>query len=367
MQVNRILEVQDGHTLQAVRNFLTAWWHQFQPVALLAPVEDWDTSTVVTQLIEDPADLQRVNPFAPLMQSNAAGKANQLRQEYHNQRLGVILRPCELRTYVELRKRNASARQSTPAENVAGRDDQMVIFGVDCMGTYSLKEFRHELEYHSLDELTRDTIHNASAGGFRMQKYRTACQICDWPAPWGADAVIGTIGVEIDKYVLILAHDEICDHCLGLDILVEHPATEYQVSHRETLVGAVADAHAGMRKHLITKAPGHCRFDDFGCLLAWFASCSLCGNCLQACPLYQGELDSLIGATHIPAADHASLAELVETSRWLTSCSGCGMCEEKCHRNVPLTLFLSALSHRIQEETHYIAGNPVQSLPWVGD
>lgn len=364
MQVNRILEVENGNTLQTVRNFLVAWWDEFQPIALLAPVEDPQTANIVTQLIEDPADLQRVNPFAPLLLGNAAGKAYQLRQEHPGQRMGAILRPCELRTYVEMCKWGAEEGQVPRSNDSGSRQDQMVIFGVDCMGTYNAKDYQREIKNQTTDELTRKTLRNISAAGFQMEKYRTACQICDWPAPWGADAVIGTIGVDLDKYVLILAHDEICDHCLCLDMLVEHPATEYQVSHRETLVGAVADAHAGMRKHLVTKTPGNCRFDDLGCLLAWFASCSLCGKCLYACPLYHGELDAWVGKSQVPSAERATLSELVQASRWLASCSGCGMCEEECHRKVPLTLFLTALSQRIRQETHYIPGNPLHELPW---
>lgn len=367
MQVNRILEVERGNTLQTVRNFLVAWWEQFQPVVLLAPVEDPQSARIVTQLIENPADLQRVNPFAPFMPGNAAGEAYRLRQEHPSQRMGAILRPCELRTYVEMCKWGAEDGEFPRSRHLESRQDQMVIFGVDCMGTYSEIDYQRELKNQSQDVLTRKTLHNVSAAGFQMEKYRTACQICEWPAPMGADAILGTIGVDLDKYVLVLAHDETCDHCLGLDILVEHPATEYQVSHRETLVGAVADAHAGMRSHLVTKTPGNCRFDDLGCLLAWFATCSLCGKCLYACPLYHGELDSWIGKGQSPSADRGSLLELVQASRWLASCSGCGMCEEQCHRKVPLTLFLSALSQRIRQETHYIPGNPLHGLPWGND
>jgi Fe-S oxidoreductase len=101
-------------------------------------------------------------------------------------------------------------------------------------------------------------------------------------------------------------------------------------------------------------------------MLAWLVSCSVCGNCLKACPLYQGELDTLAGVSRLSDREHTGLGELVHTSRWLASCSGCGMCEENCNRDVSLTLFLSALSHRIREELHYTPGSPGQRYPWVG-
>ncbi len=362
MQVNHILEVQNGDTLQAIRRFISAWWESYQPTAMLAPLEDPQTGIVATHIIEDPAELARLNPFAPLMTANSAGMAYQLQQERPNQRLGAILRPCELRTFTELRKRQTD----TPIRQNEW-DRRMVVFSADCMGTYSVDEYRRNVAQIGLEALTQETLANASTGGFKAHKYRTACQICDWPAPWGADVIIGTIGVDTHKYLLIIARDEICNNCLKLGAISDHPAIEYQVSRRETVVSAVADAHSGVRKHLITNTPGYCRFDDLGSMLAWFASCSLCGKCLRACPLYNGELDAMIGIASIPVQKSASLADLVYTSRWLASCSGCGMCEEECHREVPLTLLISALSHRIREENNYIAGDPTQKLPWAGD
>jgi formate dehydrogenase subunit beta len=362
MQVNHILEVENKDTIQTLHKFLVAWWGHFQPQALLAPVEDPLTGIVNAQVIEDPADLARVNPFVPIMTRNSAGMAYQLRQERPNQRLGAILRPCELRTYNEMRKRD-----TLNPNNGNDWNGRLVIISADCMGTYSLDDYNSEAAREGSLALARETLSNASTGGFKAQKYRTACQICDWPAPWGADVAIGTIGVDTNKYLLLIARDEICSNCLELGAISDHPAIEYQVSRRETVVGAVADAHTGVRKHLITNTPGYCRFDDLGSMLAWFASCSLCGKCLEACPLYQGELDGMIDTGRSSTRNSVSLSELVRTSRWLASCSGCGMCEEKCRRKVPLTLFIAALSHRIQEENQYIAGDPNQRLPWVRD
>jgi Fe-S oxidoreductase len=92
---------------------------------------------------------------------------------------------------------------------------------------------------------------------------------------------------------------------------------------------------------------------------------------LKACPLYGGELDNLAGLASAEASARdssrqPSLAELIQVTRWMASCSGCGMCEEKCQRDVPMTLFISALSHRIRDEAHYTAGSPSQQYPWTG-
>jgi ferredoxin len=188
--------------------------------------------------------------------------------------------------------------------------------------------------------------------------------VCDWPAPCGADVTIGTIGVSSEQYLLVIAQDEIVDERLSLKEVTSMNANEYQVSHRETVVGAVADMRSGVRKKLVEDMQGSYRFNDLASVLAWFASCSLCGNCLDACPLYEGEFAGLLGLPDKGRGSKAPLAELVAMSRWLASCAGCGMCEEACSCNVPLTLLISALSHRVRGEMHYRCGDPAQRLPW---
>jgi len=354
MNVNRILKVQHGDPLSALRQFLAAWWVQNKLDAMLAPVELLESSSITPQVIEDPAGLAAVNPFAPLMTSNAAGIANRFVQDNSDQRLAILLRPCELRAFVELQKRRP----------VASQPNEVVILGVDCIGTFTHSDYLRSVETHGLSGVTADVLRNAAEGGLRPQRFRTACMVCDWPAPCGADVTIGAIGVPSIEFLLVIARDEATDERLGLNALTGALATEYQVSHRETVVGAVADMRAGMRRGLIEEMQTAYRFNDLGSFLAWFASCSLCGQCLDACPMYHGQFDNLLGKRETQQSGRAALAELVLISRWIASCSGCGMCEEQCENRVPLTLLISALSHRVRSEMHYKCGDPAQRPPW---
>jgi len=355
MKVNHILEVQNGDAVATVREFLSAWWEQYHPEALLAPVEQDDPLGVAIKVIEDSEELNRINPFAPFMPGNSASIAHQLLQEHPGNRMAVILRPCELRAFVELQKRQR--RHS--------RQGNVVVIGVDCLGTYSLADYRRFVVARGVDAMTHEALQNAAEGGLRPQRFRTACQICDWPAPRGADITIGTIGVASDKSILLIARDEKTDTALGLDILAASPASEYQVSHRETVVGAIADAHAGMRRSMIEDMEGMSRFDDLGSILAWFAGCSLCGECLKACPLYDEEFAGLVNRRSAMPAGRTPLGDMVNLSRWLASCAGCGMCEEECNMHVPLFLLISALSHRIRDKMAYRSGDPAQPPPWI--
>jgi len=354
MIVNRVLEVRDRSAVKTLQAFLADWWDQYHLDALYAPVESGDRRGVTMQLIEDPVDLKGVNPFAPVMLGNSATTADRLIQEHQYEHLAVMLRPCELRAFVELQKRAKPARGQTPA----------VVIGVDCLGTFSRDDFSSHVQAHGMDALIGDVLRNATDGGLRQQGFRTACQICDWPAPRGADIAIGTIGVPTGQILLLLSRDEATDKALGLDLLVRGAASEYEVSHRETIIGAIADTRAGMRRTMVEEMQGTCRFDDLGCILAWIASCSQCGECLEACPLHDGEVAELISQRGAATVEHTALGNLVSLSRWLASCSGCGMCEEQCVMDVPLFLLISALSHSIRDKMHYHSGDPAQPLPW---
>jgi Fe-S oxidoreductase len=107
------------------------------------------------------------------------------------------------------------------------------------------------------------------------------------------------------------------------------------------------------------------RFDDLGSILAWLANCSLCGECLKACPIYEGEFAGLANRRDSAQPGIAPLGDMVSLSRWLASCTGCGICEEMCNMHVPLFLLISALSHRIRDKMNYRSGDPAERLPWI--
>jgi formate dehydrogenase subunit beta len=354
MNVNRILEVNNGDPVNTFQEFLAALWEQNEFEGLLAPVESPDQTGVAAQLLENVEALPRINPFAPVMRSNAARLTSQIVLEHPARKILAILRPCELRAFIEIQKR---ARITLEPHSV-------VILGVDCIGTFPGNEYCQNVDKYGAREVTRASLKNASEGGLRPQRFRTACQVCDWPAPCGADVTIGAIGVATDQHLLVIARNEAVDDRLGLKSVTSALATEYQVSHRETVVGAIADMRSGVRKKLVEDMHSSQRFNDFASFLAWFANCSLCGECLSACPLYNGEFSGLLGLRNGRNKEVAPLAELVAMSRWLASCAGCGMCEETCKCEVPLTLLISALSHRVRGELHYRCSDPAQPLPW---
>lgn len=359
MSVNRIIQIRNSDPLAALRGFLTAWWGQIGLRAILAPCEMADRASVLTQLVDQPAQLGLINPFAPIMIGNAASLVNPFVRARPDQRLAVILRPCEVRALIELRK-----RRRVSAVDEAIKRGLLTIIGVDCMATFSPDEYARRVDEHGAETVTRDALRYAGDGVYSPYDLRPACQVCDWPAPRGADVVIGAIGVTLEQYLLLIAHDETIDAGVQFGLVVPDLATEQQVVRREVAVGELIDKRATARAQQLGLASDNIM--DFARLLSWISNCTLCGDCLDACPLYDGELASLLSAGGAHHGNHAPLADLVAVARWLTSCSGCGMCEAACEHHVPLGLLVSALSHGIRGGLHqYSAGEPNRPLPWA--
>ena len=117
MNVNHVLHVREENAIKTLQDFLARWWEQLELDAMLAPVETADHGITAPQVISQPADLTKVNPFAPVMLSNTAAMVQEFINENPTSHLAVIVRPCELRAMVELRKRHRVRYQSVSSGN----------------------------------------------------------------------------------------------------------------------------------------------------------------------------------------------------------------------------------------------------------
>jgi len=348
MNVNRVLEVEQGDTLNTVHEFLCAWWQENNIKAILAPVELSDPAGIRLEVIEEPQQLMSVNPFAPVMINNAAGEALQILENYSGTKIALILRPCELRTLIEL---GNIGRLPVGVENI-------LLVGVDCPGVLHPDEFQRQVDILGMETVTRSVLHDLSEGHLQSASMRNVCQICGWSSPRGADVIIGVMGVDVENVILLIARDEITDAREHLDRVTSGLASEYQLSHRETILGALAEKREGVRNKMIENFQDQCPFNDLGCVLSIFANCTLCGECLKVCPIFE------FGKTG-PLQNASLVEELVLISRWLASCTGCGMCEQKCEQDIPLSLLVNSLNHRICQELQYVPGETNQKIPWV--
>ncbi|MFH0914797.1 MAG: formate dehydrogenase, partial [Chloroflexota bacterium] len=232
--------------------------------ALLVAVELPTGHSVTAALVRHQERLGGAAPLAPVMPVSTARVVSQLtRNAPSKKRVGVVLRSCELRALLELVKLKQASLEN------------LVLIGMDCPGTYSVAGY---------DELCRQTatpVEDFLKGRSPDLQIREACRVCEYPAPPNADLVLGLIGLDVEKEILVQATSPEGQRLL--EALKLPPATEEEKRKRETALSELVAERIKARDELFSQA--QVEAGGLGNLLAMLSACVNCHNCRVACPL----------------------------------------------------------------------------------
>jgi formate dehydrogenase subunit beta len=349
--IETTLDVQ-GSTLETLQGLLRSLFDKGVVDALLVPVTQPGGKSVSPTLVVDPDRLERADPLAPVLPINAARAVSGLTKTGHTQRLGVVLRSCEIRALVELIKLLQAQREG------------LIVVGLDCLGTHELTDVGDRLQ-----EATDALLAGAATGDLNPAdglEVRAACTMCEQFTPEGdhVDLAIGMLGLDPGARLLVRATDGIAQK-LGLS-RGEAPGTRRSVVERITAerVAARDEAFAAVRARMQGKG--------LEGLLEEFAACIRCHNCMINCPIcYCKEC-----IFRTPTFDHESeryflwaarkgsvrmlsdtlLFQITRLNHMATSCVGCGLCTSVCPVDIPVATVFRALGARVQALFDYHPG-----------
>ena len=349
MLVSRVLEVGEGGPVRVLQSFLAGLMQASAARRLVGPVST-EPGIVNPAVVTQAGELARVNPLLPMMQANAAAFLRTAIGECGAEPLIAVLRPCEVRAAIELAKQ--------------GKLDltNLILVGVDCLSTYEPAYWETGNAAHPgrPEWLVYEALQLAQTGQVRTEGYRLACQLCERPAAdyRAADLLIGLVGVPNQERLLVLA-DEAKDARWNLEALTDRPATERETVDREVTLWRLTErrkeaAEAKLESLGLTDAYP-------GVIMGYMNKCTLCGECVDACPQWSEELRAAFAG-----GKDAFVQALLGASQRLASCSGCGMCQVHCPEGIPLSAIQRALSRQIQQRMHYVAGRDLHDpLPWT--
>ena len=361
MSVRAIVEVKDGDVLAALREFLRRLLEAQVVEALLVPLELPSGDAVAPTLIKDPERLATANPLAPVMMANSANLVSRLTRLGNREKVGVVLRSCEMRALIELVKLQQASL------------DNLVTLGIDCLGTYEVTQYsRLKTELEDGAGPSTDQLKAAGEGevvpavGY---EFRAACQICEYPMATGVDINIGLIGVDTQTMILLDMEPDI-----GQEVLEKLDLKEGDAPGREEAVGKLVAAREQARDQAF--AAFHEKVKDAASLIAQFSTCIACHNCTSACPIcyckeclfetdtFRHPSDRYLmwagrkGAARMPS--DTVLFQLTRMNHMVSSCVGCGMCESACPSDLPLALMFRAVGQRVQQLFDYLPGRSLE-------
>ena len=348
-----VVEVRES-TLKTIQGLLGQLLEEGVVDALLVPMT-LPAEGVAPMLVTDPTALVGADPLAPVLPINAARAAAQLTMTEHREKLGVVLRACEVRALVELVK-----FQQVKLENA-------LIIGVDCLGTYQVVDYQAAEDKQGLVD---DLLAGAATGDLnpsRGLEFRAACQMCEQPLPEGDHVAltVGLVGVEAGR-VYLKAQDALGE-ALGLSA-GSTPAGRGAAA--EKLKAARVDA----RDAAYAEFRG--RVNTMDGLLEEFSACIRCHNCMINCPIcYCREC-----IFRTPTFEHESqlyyqwagrkgavrmmpdtlLFHLTRLNHMATSCVGCGMCTDACPVDIPVGTVFRAVGEKVQGIFEYQPGRSLE-------
>lgn len=357
-----LIPVENGDTLGAVRGFLRRIMEAGIVDLLLVPMET-SHGAVTPALVADPELLDKANPLAPVMGLNAAHAAGRVSVREPRQRVGVVVRSCELRALVELVKLQQASL------------DDLVTIGIDCLGTYDVSVYS-AMVYDKAEEGfdwaaymgTAQTGELTSQVGYA---FRDGCQLCERPHVEGADITLELFGADLTEVVPISVGDEIAA-VLGL-------TPDEVESGRAEVVEAVSAARTKARDERFAEIRE--RLDDEG-VEGVFGACIRCYNCMTVCPicycktcLFNSDIfdhepvqyarwAERKGAYRMPG--DTVLFHLTRLNHMVLSCVGCGMCTSDCPVDLPVGVVFRAIGQETQALFEYEPGRDVEEpLPLI--
>jgi formate dehydrogenase (coenzyme F420) beta subunit len=335
MNIQRIIHTQ-GDPLGTVQNLLRMLWEQAGLDGMLVAAGSDQPMPGKAHLIESPGLLGQANPFSPLMTENLARDIPRVIGEQTGKRLGVLLRPCELRALVEVAKH-------TPVNL-----ENLLTICVDCLGTLPEEDFGWRAEQAELDKsLTSEALQFARQGGILDYRHRLACQMCAAPEAQLADLNVNLLGLPVRQHILVQARDAGMAERLHLDQITDGEAGNEVVQQHAQALAKLAER----RQHTLERVVKNLAEDqphDLEALILQLEQCGECQDCMAACPICTADFPERGADGHFTRKAMA---------RWLVSCAGCGMCEQACSSQLPLATIFSMLRERLAEELGYSPGS----------
>ncbi len=329
--------------------------HMIDAVLVQAPTPY--SKLPLPMLVTDPEQLAGAEPLAPVAPFNAARQAAAVTRHAVNQRIALVMRPCEIRAWIELTKLNQCVR------------DHVVIIGFDCLGRMANDTYLNEINQNP--DLTRMFY----TGSALHANCTAACQRCTRFLPSQADLAFCFLGTAPDQPVIAAATATGRTLLKDLDLAETGapPQREAAVTDMQQERRTTRDARAKEINAAISTMAG---FQEL------IATCLNCYNCRTACPVcYCKECVFLTDVfAHAPETllqratkkgrlklpTDTTMFHLTRLAHMAHACVGCGQCSSVCPSHIPVAALFQTVARRVQDTLDYQPGRDAnEPIPFL--
>lgn len=357
------IEVKDQDLLGSLRGFFRSLLEKGELQAVMVPQHLPMKNTVMPTLVTDPEKINGADPLAPVFPINAAKVVSKLTRRPLGGQVAAVLRPCEIRAFIELVKLKQ------------GSMEDVVLVGVDCYGAYSNDNYPRFVGDEGAASTIRFYQNVTSGKGTAYEDFdiSPACKACEYPVPDNADLLIGLVGVETSDHLLVKANTPKGEELLGRLGL---PSGQEPAERAKAIEALVAERIA-YRDQMFDET-SHATA-DIQKLTSYLANCVNCYNCRVACPVCYCK--ECVFVTDV--FDHEPMQYLrwarrkgiikmptdtvfyhiTRLAHMSTACIGCGQCSNACPNNIPVMEIFRTVANYTQKAFDYQAGRSVEDEP----
>jgi formate dehydrogenase (coenzyme F420) beta subunit len=357
------IEVKDNDIVASLQVFLKSLLGQPQIDAMLVSQHLPMKNMVMPTLVTDPEALDAADPLAPTFPLNAAKLVSKLTRKSSGAKIAAILRPCEIRAFVELVKLNQAGREN------------LILIGFDCLGAYKNSDYL-KVAKRDGDQTTwkfyERTLFTNDLLSEEIQ-VSSACKACEHPIPEGVDIMIGLLGSPVKEHLWVKADTPQGENILaGLNLV-----SADEPSGRKSAVESLLAERLIYRDRMFDE--NHEATGNIENLTTYLAGCVNCYNCRVACPVcYCRECVFVTDVfDHEPSqylrwAKRKKLIKMptdtvffhiTRLAHMSTACVGCGQCSNACPNDIPVMELFRTVAQKTQQAFDYEAGRSLDEPP----
>ena len=352
------IQIDGSGPVPALQKFLRGLLENETLGGIMVPVHLFGKGLPMPTLVTDPEQLSGADPLAPAFPMNSAKLLSRLTRGQSGERIAAVMRPCEIRAFVELVKLNQ------------GSLDDIILVGMDCMGAFDNVSYKQFVGDGEPFEKTLEFYKMSANGGVDIA---SACKACEYPAPANADIVIGVAGADLADYIPVMATSPRGESLLNGLGLPEAGSTDGRDKALEAMVAKRTATRDEMFER--TRAATGTLSD----LSEYLSACVNCYNCRVACPVcyckecvfntdvfehkpwqYMGWAKRK-GSLKLPT--DTVFYHLTRMAHMSLACVGCGQCSNACPNDIPVMELFRTVAARTQESFDYVPGRNLDESP----
>ncbi|MCD4719296.1 MAG: 4Fe-4S dicluster domain-containing protein [Desulfobacula sp.] len=349
------IEQEDNSLTKGLQQFFKKLLETQEIDALFLPVRLKDSFSIMPSLVTDPAQIENAVPLSPAFPLNSGRMVSRLSYKESGRKTAVLLRPCEIRAFIELIKLKQGSRQ------------ELILIGIDCPKALTLSDYTAYMEKDPLDDDAYiQKVFSANEETLNGFSFSSACNTCENPFPVNTDMNILLHGVDLSNGMMVESGSEAGRNIL--ETLNMQQASEPE--KRDEVVTQIKEANSKANEAMIKDIEE--KTNSITKLNAFFDRCINCYNCRNMCPVcYCKECVFNTDVFYHQPVQYHQWAEkkgsiklptdtvfyhLTRLAHISHACVGCGQCSNACPSDINVFEVFKSVAQTTQAAFEYLPG-----------